>query len=329
MRRAKASSRGVERKRNAGIYGVARRLCLTLVLDALLAGPLCAQSQGSVAASLPASTRSAALGGAAVALAGDAGSVFANPAAIATVRRLAVEGSFERYLAGVNHTAAAVAVRAGRLSWGGGLQVLDYGSEAEVIPDPATGNRRGIATGNSFHPVDALAVAALTYRFSLAAVGVAGKYARQDFGGPAADAAAADVGLAIALFDIAAFGASVQNLGGDLGANARLPRRTRVGLTLNYTDPQGSLRLLTTLEGQWERDHAAVLALGVEGGLAAAGVGLVARAGLHTPGAASDASRWTAGAGVVLGGLALDYAYRSWDVLAGGTHRLGIRWKPS
>lgn len=295
---------------------------------ALLGTALGAQSQGSVAASLPGSTRSAALGGAGVALVGDAGSLFANPAAIATVRRLAVEGSFQRYLEGVNYTAGAVVVRMGRLNWGGGLQVLDYGSEAEIVPDPATGGRRGMATGNTFHAADGLGTATLTYRFPLFALGVSAKYARQDFGGPAADGWAADAGVAIAVFDIAAIGAAVQNVGGALGDGGELPRRTRVGATLNYTDPLGTVRILTTLEGQWERDHAAALVAGVEAGVVTAGVGLVGRIGYATPGAVTDASRWSLGAGVVVGGLAVDYAYRPWGVLAGATHRLGVRWKP-
>ena len=287
-----------------------------------------AQTQGSVAAVLPGSTRAAALGGAGVALVGDAGSLFANPAGIATVRRLALEGSFERYVADVSYTAAAVAGRAGPFNWGFGAQALDYGSEAEIVPDPATGGRRGIATGGSFHPVDALGVGTLVYRFRLLALGVSGKYARQDFGSAASDAWAADVGLAVAMFDIAAIGFAVQNLGGVLDGGAELPQRTRLGMTLNYTDPQGTLRLLTTLEGQWETERAAALALGLEGGVVTGGVGLVGRLGYVTPGALSDASRWTVGAGLVLGGIAVDYAFRPWETLGAGTHRLGVRWRP-
>ena len=56
---------------------------------------LALQSEGSIVAVLPGTTRSAGLGGAGVALVGDAGAVFANPAGIATVRHLSVEGSYE------------------------------------------------------------------------------------------------------------------------------------------------------------------------------------------------------------------------------------------
>jgi len=306
-----------------------------MVLALLIAVPLfrlSAQSEGSVVAALPGSTRSAALGGAGVALLGDAGAVFANPAGLAPIRHLSVEGSYEPYLAGTAVSAAAVALRVGRFTWGFGTQALDYGVEPEIVPDPATGGRTGMATGAAFHPYDVLAVSSVVYRRGFVAFGVSGKYDRQEFGSAPADAWAGDIGMAIAIFDIAAFGVSVQNVGGDLGAqggaDARLPRRTRVGFTLNYTDPQGAFRLLTTLEAQWPRDRAAVLIQGVEGGVVAGGVGFVGRVGYATRPAVTDASRFTFGGGVVLGRFQVDYAFQGYDALSGGTHRVGVRWTP-
>jgi hypothetical protein len=316
------------------------RLRLAVALAALVtARPpvrLTAQSEGSIVAALPGSTRSAALGGAGAALVGDAGAVFANPAGLATVRHLSVEGSYERYLAGTAVSSAALALRLGRFTWGFGTQALDYGVEPEIVPDPATGGRTGMATGATFHPYDVLAVSSVVYRRGFVALGVSGKYDRQQFGAAPADAWAGDIGFAIAVFDIMALGVSVQNLGGDLGrhggggggAEARLPRRTRAGLTLNYTDPQGVFRLLTTLEAQWPRDRAAILIQGVEGGVVAGGVGFVGRVGYATRPAVTDASRFTFGGGVVLGHLQLDYAFQGYDALGGGTHRVGVRWTP-
>jgi hypothetical protein len=289
---------------------------------------LAAQTEGSILTILPGSTRSAALGGAGAALVGDAGAMFANPAGIATIRHLSIEGSYEPYLAGSAVAAAALALRVSRFTWGFGAQTLDYGSEPEIVPDPATGGRRGMGTGASFHPYEALAATSLVYRRGFAALGVTAKYDRQQIGADVSDAWAGDVGVAIAVFDIMAVGVSVQNLGGDLGREALLPRRTRAGLTLNYTDPQGTFRLLTTLEGQWTRDHHAVLIQGLEGGIVASGVGLIARLGYATRPAVADASRITFGGGVVLGRLAMDYAFQAYDVLGGGTHRVGLRWTP-
>jgi len=254
--------------------------------------------------------------------------MFANPAGIATIHHLSLEGSYEPYLAGTAVSAAALALRVRRWTWGVGAQALDYGSEPEIVPDPATGGQRGMPTGASFHPYEALATTSFVYRHGLAAFGVTGKYDRQQIGSAVSDAWAGDVGVAIAVFDIMAFGVSVQNLGGDLGNGALLPRRTRAGLTLNYTDPQGTYRLLTTLEGQWTRDRRAVLIQGIEGGIVTGGVGLVGRLGYATRPAVTDASRLTFGGGVVLGHLAMDYAFQAYDALGGGTHRVGLRWTP-
>ena len=306
----------------------ARRTMFAVMLAAWPSGRLAAQSEGSILTAIPGSTRAAALGGAGAALVGDAGAIFANPAGIATIRHLAIEGSYEPYLAGTALSTAALALRVGKLTWGFGAQALDYGSEPEIVPDPATGGRRGMATGATFHPYQALAATSLVYRRGFIALGVTGKYDREQVAAEIRDAWAGDVGLAIAVFDIAAFGVSVQNLGGDLGGGALLPRRTRGGLTLNYTDPQGTFRLLTTLEGQWTRGHSAVLVQGIEVGVVTSGVGLEGRAGYATRPAITDASRFSVGGGIVLGRLALDYAFHAYNALGGGTHRVGLRWTP-
>ena len=298
------------------------------VLSILPSFHLSAQSESSILTALPGSTRSAALGGAGAALVGDAGAMFANPAGIATIRHISLEGSYEPYLAGTAVSSAALAVRVGRWTWGFGAAALDYGTEAEIVPDPATGGRRGMPTGAEFHPYEALAATSMVYRRGFIALGVTAKYNRQQIGEMVSDAWAGDAGLAIAVFDIMAFGVSVQNIGGDFGDGALLPRRTRAGLTLNYTDPQGTLRLLTTLEGQWTRDRKAVLIQGVEAGVVTNGVGLIGRLGYSTRAAVTDASHFTFGGGVVLGRLGMDYAFQGYEALGGGTHRVGLRWTP-
>ena len=304
---------------------------MALVLAAGAVPALLAQSLGSAVPSLPGSTRSAGMGGAGVALIGDAGALFANPAAIASIRHFAIEASVEPYLAGTTYSAAAVAVRTGHVAWGFGAQGLDYGSEAVIVPDSASGGRRGTPTGATFTATELLATSAVVYRRGFLALGGAVKYGRMQIGGWSADAWAGDVGLAIAVFDIVALGVSVQNLGGDFGPaaqGARLPRRTRAGLTMNYVDPQGTYRLLTTLEGDWSTGTRARVATGVEGGVVARGVGLVGRVGYVTRSPLSAASRWSVGGGVELRRLHLDYAYQGFTLVGGGTHRVGIRWAP-
>lgn len=299
-----------------------------LVLLCAAAPAAAAQSEGSVLAAMPASTRSAALGGAGAALVGDAGALFANPAGIATVRRVAVEVAYERYLAGTAFSAAALAIRVGHFDWGFGAQALDYGTEPEIVPDTATGGRRGTPTGAVFRSADILAATSLVFRRGLLALGASAKYARQTIGGAAADAWAGDIGVTLAVFDIMAFGVALRNIGGDLGNDRHLPRGAAVGLTLNYTDPQGTFRLLTTAEAQW--GEGTYWILGAEGGLVIgglAGAGVVGRIGYaHRPSRVTG-SPVSVGAGVVLGRVQLDYAYRAFAEL-GATHRMGLRWTP-
>lgn len=306
----------------------AAALVAALALLAAGARTVAAQSEGSVLAVIPASTRAVAMGGAGVALVGDATAIFANPAGIATVRRMALEGAYERYIGGTALSVAAMAMRFGRFNWGIGAQALDYGSEPEIIPDTSTGGRRGTPTGVVFSAVDVLAASSLVYRHGLLAFGATAKYARQAIGGSSGDAWAGDVGMALAIFDLMAFGIAVRNLGGTTGPDARLPRNAGVGLTLNYTDPQGTFRLLTTGEVQWGEGTSWIV--GAEGGIVVgglAGAGLVGRVGFAKRPPEVEGSPLSLGAGVVIGRLQVDYAYRGFASL-GTTHRLGLRWTP-
>jgi len=126
--------------------------------------------------------------------------MFANPAGIATIRRLALEGSYEQYVGGTTLSSAAAALRVGRFDWGVGAQALQY---------PA---------GPSYQQPDVLGLTALVFRYGLVAVGTSVKYSRETIAGVPADAWAGDAGVALAVSDILALGASVQNLGGRGGA---------------------------------------------------------------------------------------------------------------
>ncbi len=276
-----------------------------MLLDVFLASSLAAQS---ALPSLSGSTRAAGLAGAGAALVGDAGAIFANPAAIATVHRLAFDGSYQQYLGGTTFGGAALALRLGRFDWGVGAQAL---SDA------------------SFSSADLLGVSSLVFRTGVIALGGSAKYARQGLGGVTADAWAGDAGLAIAIFDIMALGVSVQNIGGDLGGGAHLPRRTRAGFTMNYVDPQGTYRLLTTVEGQWPDAGKPFVIVGLEGGVVTHGVGLIGRTGYAGHSVTTDTSPFTFGGSVELGHLHFDYAYRALDAPGrADTHRLGLRWTP-
>jgi len=82
-------------------------------------------------------------------------------------------------------------------------------------------------TGASFHRTKALATTSLVYRRGFAALGVTAKYNRQQIGSDVRMPGPVMSAWRIAVFDIMAVGVSVQNLGGDLGNGALLPRRPR------------------------------------------------------------------------------------------------------
>src|SRR5439155_1696905 len=103
------------------------RLCVTVLCNVVGVTPLAAQTGGSALAVLPGSTRAAGLGGAGAALVGDAGAVFSNPAGIATIRHLAVEAAYQRLPGGTAVGSGALALRAGRLSWGFGAAAAARG----------------------------------------------------------------------------------------------------------------------------------------------------------------------------------------------------------
>jgi hypothetical protein len=86
--------------------------------------------------------------------------------------------------------------------------------------------------------------------------------------------------------------------------------------------------LLTTGEAQWGGGTTWIL--GAEGGVVVgglAGAGLVGRVGWARRPDDVASSPFSFGAGVVIGRLQVDYAYRGFETL-GTTHRVGLRWTP-
>jgi len=251
----------------------------------------------------PPSVRTAGLGGASVAILGDAAAIFANPTGIATIRSAAFEGSYEHRANGALVRSGAAAVRIGRFDWGLGAERVDL--------EPA--------------PADVLGLGTLVVRYGVLAAGASGKYVERNAAGPPVHAWASDAGVAIALFDIAALAASVVNLTGDFSDGTHLRRITRAGLTMNYVDPQGTWRLLTTLEGRWPEDARATLAAGAEAGIVTKSVGFVARFGAAGGAPSVAGSPLTLGAGLALGPVRFDYAYQSVDQ-GHARHQFGLRW---
>lgn len=277
----------------------------------------------------PASVRAAGLGGAGAALLGDAASLFANPAGLALAGHLALEASYHGAPFDAYQATGALAGQLGQLHLGAGLQYFDYGSEPEVTPDPATGGVTGLPTGASVAGREFLAAGTLTYRFGLLALGGTVKAVGQRVADLTDRGTTADLGIALAIFDLAAFGLSVQNISGNWRDDSRLvlPGLTRLGFTMNYVDPQETYRLLSTLELQWPEGAGTRVLFGVEGGLVVQGVGVLLRGAYATRPSGADLSRFVTGGSLAVGGLTVDYAFTPTALLDGGEHRVGLRWR--
>lgn len=273
----------------------------------------------------PVSLRSAGMNGAAVAMVGDAGSVFTNPAGLATIRNIALEGSYRVMPLDGRLASVALGMRLKQFDVGFGLVAFDRGFELAQRIDSIAGDP--LPTDNSFNDFEALAVASLVYRRGMIAVGGSAKGVRQRAEAGDRRAAAVDIGFAIAIFDIMAIGFSMQNLGGNLRGDDELemPGMTRFGGMLNYVDPQESYRLLSTFEFQWLEGEGSRLVLGAEAGAVLSGVGVRVRAGWATKQIGEVHSDFTYGASMELGTANIDWAYESQGLFDEPVQRLGIR----
>jgi hypothetical protein len=280
----------------------------------VLSHPLEAQqpSDPPLVLSLPASVRQAALAGVGAALIGDAGSVFSNPAGLATIKVLSLEGSFQYYPDETIQGSASAALRIGPFNLGGGGSYIGFTDSALVSSN-------------------LMWVGSAVYRFGMIALGASSKYvSSEDTLGTISRAITTDAGMALAVFDIAALGFAVQNIGSNRvsGDPLVLPTRYRMGFMLNFTDPQTTARLLGTIETIWTEDQERRTIFGIEAGAVLAGAGLVARIGHGGQPPASRQGKWTYGGGIILGRVGLDYAYQKRSGLGGEVHRVGVRWTP-
>lgn len=288
-----------------------RYLALAAVAAALTA-PLDAQAPASVVNVLPPSTRSAAMAGVGVALVGDAGSVFINPSGLATIKVLSLEGAFSPMPAGATLWQGAGAFRVGQFNLGAGAAYL-------LLPD------------TSAYADNVTWVGSADYRYGLLALGLSGRYVSvTDTSGQVNRAFTTDAGFTLAVFDIMALAVSVQNIGNNRisGLGVELPTATHFGYLLNFVDPQGTGRLLGTIEWVWTEGQSTRFLVGVEGGAVVKGVGVVLRTGYGPPPLGPGGGRWTVGGGLVLGRLGLDYSYQAKNLFGDAVHSFGLRLTP-
>ena len=290
-----------------------RALALLSVLSALSAFSVAAQGRPyPLVLGLPATARYAGVANASVALHGDAGALFVNPAGIATVHHAGIEATYhyshEQSLEG----SAAAALRLGQFTIGGGTHYLKL--------DPKSPNADNLLT-----------MGTAVYRYGIFAVGASGKYISiEDTAGNVRRSASEDVGGLIALFDLFALGASFQNIGHtDIsGGGVALPPSTHFGVMFNFTDPQTTWVMRATWEKVWTQGQESRNKLGAELGVQLGGAFLTLRGGTgeRTPGTQQSAQ--SAGASLGFRRFAIDYAYQRRTALGGDIQRLGVRFTP-
>ena len=224
-------------------------------------------------------------------------------------------------------TVGAFAWRLGQFNFGAGVKYFDFGTEPELVLDPATGGVAGTPTGAMVRASEFLGVGSLIYRFGMIAFGGSAKLVRQHVADITQKGVSADFGLAVAFFDIMALGFSVQNIRGnwDGQSDLAMPRLTRAGFTMNYVDPQETFRLLSILEVQWPEGRGTRLVVGLEGGVVVGGVGLIARSAYGSRPTGSDRSALTYGLSLGLARLSVDSAYDPTDLLGDASQRIGVR----
>lgn len=303
----------------------AGRAAVLAVVAALQPMDVVAQASGlprqPVVLYLPPTVRSSALNGAAAALVGDAGAVFANPAGLATIRHMAVEAAYRTLPtpdAFVGSVAFAWRVR--QFDLGVGARYADFGTQPETYVGPAAA---GVAAR------DALGAASLVYRFGMIAMGVTAKRFARRLDGEGERGTSGDAGIAVAFFDIMALGFAVQNIGGNWhrGSRLDLPRLSRLGFTMNYTDPQESFQLRSVLEFQWPQAESARFVGGGEAGMVLAGLGVVGRVAYGSRSLLGGGADVTYGATVTMGRMDVDWAYRRADLLGRPAHQVGLRMR--
>lgn len=260
--------------------------------------------------SLPVSVRAAGMGGGGVALAGDASATFLNPAGLATIRNIAIEGAAQRYPDGTLEGMAAGAFRLLQFDLGGGIHYIRFNDSAATKD-----NLQWTASG--------------VYRFGLIALGSTLKYVSiEDSSDATRRSATVDVGMGIHVFDIMTLAFAAQNIGSWQvnGGPMQLPVTKRAGLMFNFVDPQSTARFLTTLDVIWTDRASRRTIIGLEGGAVVGKVGLVGRLGYGAQPEGSGQKKFSFGGSLVLTRFNIDYAWQKRSTLGGHVHRLGLRF---
>lgn len=192
--------------------------------------------------------RQAAIGEASIALVRDVNSVFWNPAGVAGIEDAEVGFSYVRWLADMNYVAGAVGYRLGTVGiLSAFVSSLNYGDIEEAL---VSGGANDTRTGKTFSGSDMMIGLSYTREFTdRLAIGISGKFVREELFTYSASTLAWDVGtnynlgfkgirLAMAAQN---FGGSVDYLGEDSQSEGfDVPIIFRIGLSMNLASPDGN-----------------------------------------------------------------------------------------
>ncbi len=314
-----------------------REMALTSMAAFVLAAPLDAQSVGesraAILLTLPSSARALALGEGWGAIADDESALFYNPAQLARVRGLAIGGSAQAYFASTTLAALAGAIPIGRGTFALGLQALDYGSEPEIIPGDTPDGQTGTPTGGTVSAQDIAITAG--YGVGLGSrrqlrLGAGITWVRQHVADVSGSSVAADAGVAYSMRNGWELSGALQHMGPPLtlaAVSAPLPWTWRVAVAAPIVRA-GTFTLQPMAEAREASGNATngVLAAEATWRPSRDGPVLAGRVGYAFHDSGDDRSPITAGGGITLGRITVDYAYEGFELLGGATHRVGVRF---
>jgi len=280
------------------------------VLSVLSVSALAAQAKPyPLVLGLPATARYAGLANAGVAVHGDAGALFINPAGIATVRNAGIEATYHYSHDQPVEGSAAGAFRVKQFTFGGGVHYL------RLDPDsPNADNLLGVGTA--------------VFRYGIIASGVSAKYVSvEDTLGNVRRSATTDIGVLVAIFDLFAVAASFQNVGHEdfSEGGVELPYSSHLGLIFNFTDPQGTWLARIIAERVWREERGSGNKVAAELGVQLGGTFVVLRGGTGERDPETDQSESAIGGTVGFKRFSIDYAYQSRTALGNDVQRIGVR----
>jgi hypothetical protein len=294
----------------------------TLLLVAVLAGaaPAAADPPGFAFLEVPAGARAAALGGAYATLGQGIEAVFWNPAGLAAMRKLEIAGAHTEYLQSLRHEGFA----GGGPLLGGGIA----GSVRALYSEPIAerdelGNQIGTFGAHDLE----FKLAWGTQAGERLRWGLSAQVIEERIASAAATTVAFGAGMSWdpAVLSGLRLGVSAENLGpspsfaidGTDGAPVPLPTAVQAGGSYGTAVADG-WQLRGALEARLTRGRTGVGLAGLE---LEHGSGAALRAGYRIN---DDTASWSAGVGMRLGSVRLDYAYVPFDLDLGNTHRIGF-----